>query len=128
MERERALRLESGLPLSYWPYSVRTAAHVLNLVPDREGITPIEKLLGEKPKYETLRVFGCLAYIITPKIKRSKIGKTASKAIMVGYTDNGYVLRDGQGNEVFSRHRRLSSAKVKDNKTAVMQMMMRIQS
>ncbi len=54
--------------------------------------------------------------------------KSASKAIMVGYTDNGYVLRDYQGNEVFSRRRRLSSAKVKDNKTAVMQMMMRIQS
>jgi hypothetical protein len=102
MERERAL--DSGLPSGYWPYSARTAAHVLNLVPDREGITPIEKLLGEKPKYETLRVFGCLAYIIKPKIKRTKLGKRASKAIMVGYTDNGYVLRDFQGKEVFSRN------------------------
>ena len=55
-----------------------------------------EAISGEKPKVGHLRVFGCTAYLHTPKDERHKFNDKAQKCIFLGYSTNqkGYRLYD----------------------------------
>jgi hypothetical protein len=43
-------------------------------------------LYKNTPNVSHLRVFGCLAYVHIPKQNREKLGKHATKSIMIGYS------------------------------------------
>jgi transposase InsO family protein len=62
MEAAQSIRLRSGLPQSFWPYSVRTAVYLLNRRPDaalKDAITPYEAWFQCKPDLSHLRILGC---------------------------------------------------------------------
>ena len=52
-----------------------TAVYLRNRSPTTtvKGMTPCEALTGEKPRVDTLRVFGCLAYTHIPKDERQNM-------------------------------------------------------
>jgi hypothetical protein len=52
--------------------------------------TPLELMFGVKPDLANLRVFGCEAFVHTPKQKRSKLDETSEKGTFIGYAPNGY--------------------------------------
>ncbi|XP_071040300.1 uncharacterized protein [Parasteatoda tepidariorum] len=49
------------------------------------GLTPFEIWNGYKPSVRHLRIFGSLAFVHVPKVKRNKLSKTSKLGILVGY-------------------------------------------
>lgn len=50
-----------------------------------KGASPYEILFGVKPRYNHLKPFGCLSYIKTPAVNRTKFSLRASPCIFLGY-------------------------------------------
>lgn len=93
MDKTRALLINSGLPNSFWNYGVQTAAYVINRCPTKtlpNNQTPLEALTGNKPNYETLHIFGCIAYV--KMLPGNKLSPRSEKCIFLGYVPNGYKL------------------------------------
>ena len=91
MEKTRAMLSEANLPESLWGEAITTANYLRNRSPTaNKDRTPWELFFGKKPDLSNLRPFGCEAFVHIPKKKRSKLGDTAEKGIMVGYMPNGY--------------------------------------
>lgn len=88
VEKARTMLKQSGLPNTFWAEAVNTAVYLKNLTPiaSRGYLSPHELWFGEEPKYNHLRVFGCLAYVHVGKERREgKFLDTAKKGVMVGY-------------------------------------------
>lgn len=97
IERARAMLIEAGAPRELWEEAVRTAMYLTNRVPsDAIGENSIPYLLWSKrkPSGHHLRTFGCAAYALVAKEKRTKLDPKSRKLIMVGYSPSGYRLYD----------------------------------
>ena len=95
-ERGAAMRHEMDLPAAYWEFANRTAAYLRNRgVVKNMTKSPWELWRNEKPKARHLRVFGCPAWVLIPKEKRTKLAKRAWQGVFVGYkeeTDKIYLV------------------------------------
>ena len=98
METARSMLAEAKLPRRFWAEAVATAVYLRNRSPTTavKGMTPFEALTGEKPRVDTLRVFGSLAYAHIPKDERQKFDSKARRCIFLGYgtVTKGYRLYD----------------------------------
>ena len=96
MDRTRALLFEAGLPDTFWNFAVMTATYIINRSPTSalpNNKTPFEMLNEDKPSYNDLQIFGCVAYSkMLPS--GSKLNSKSEKCIFLGYTHNGYKLLD----------------------------------
>ncbi|KAL5769820.1 hypothetical protein ACOSP7_013974 [Xanthoceras sorbifolium] len=83
----RSMLHAKNIPRRFWAEAMRTAAHVINKLPQPrlEFVSPYEKLWDKKPTVSYLRVFGCVCYVFVPDHLRSKIDKKAIRCIFVGY-------------------------------------------
>lgn len=66
----RSIRVQVAIPLKYWGECVSTAVYILNRLPSRLlGFqSPFEKLYMHPPSLPHLKVFGCLCYVVCPKV------------------------------------------------------------
>ncbi len=107
IERTRAMLLEYKLDTSLWGEAITTANYIRNVSPST-GIdkTPSELFTGSKPDVSHLRVFGCVAYVLTPKTKRRKLDAVGERGIMVGYHrgSKAYRVLLDSGTIIVSRH------------------------
>ena len=98
VETARSMLAEAKLPRRFWAEALATAVYLRNRSPTTavKGMTPFEALTGEKPRVDTLRVFGCLAYAHIPKDERQKFDSKARRCIFLGYgtVTKGYRLYD----------------------------------
>jgi hypothetical protein len=104
-ERGAAMRHEMDLPAAYWEFSNATAAYLRNRGVVK-GMTksPWELWRGEKPRARHLRVFGCPAWVLIPKEKRTKLLKKAWQGVFVGYkeeTDKIYLVWNPADKKVY---------------------------
>jgi len=86
--KARALILDSCLSDEFWAEAVNTAVYLHARSPSRAvgGVTPFEKLFGEKPELGHLRRFGCAAYKLIPEAQRKgKFVERAKKCVFLGY-------------------------------------------
>ncbi|XP_021749717.1 uncharacterized protein LOC110715444 [Chenopodium quinoa] len=101
----RALRFQAKLPKYFWGECVMTAVHLINRTPTSilKGKTPHELLFGQSPFYDSLRVFGCLAYTANRPWVKDKFDSRSRKCIFVGYPHGkkGWRLYDLETNEFF---------------------------
>ena len=101
---------ESKLPKSFWADAMATAAYVTAQSPANgiNGKTPYEVLFNRRIDPTIFQSFGCPAYALVPKDKRSgKFHPHAQKGIMIGYThgQHAYKLLDLQKRTMISsRH------------------------
>ena len=53
---------QSNLPSNLWSYTIAHSVYLINRVPSPiiDNKTPFELLYNQKPKFEILKVFGCL--------------------------------------------------------------------
>lgn len=82
-----------------------TAVHLINRTPTPvlKGKTPHELLFGQTPSYDSLRVFGFLAYATNRPQLRDKFDSRSWRCIFVGYPHGkkGWRLYDLEMNEFF---------------------------
>ena len=84
---QRALLLESGIPLKLWPYAAKAAAYLRNrCFYSPTQMTPIEAATGARPNMSNLALFGsrCFAYLGNHK---SKFDPRSTPAVFIGYDD-----------------------------------------
>ena len=82
------MRIEAFLPAFFWREFVEAAVYTLNRTPTRSlgWKTPFEAVTGRKPSLAHLRVYGCRAYALKPKIPRKdKLAERAHVGYLVGY-------------------------------------------
>ena len=81
-----------------WVESISTTCYLINWSPSIAIDCKIsEEVWTSHPyDYTNLKIFGCEAYALTPKIKCSKLDPRSKKCIFVGYDDvtKGYRLWD----------------------------------
>lgn len=84
--RIRAMLNWSQLSNKHWSYCVVQAAYVTNHIIRRSSDkSPLEMVTGEPTQIEHIKTFGCTADVLIPmEIRKSKLGNTARKMILVG--------------------------------------------
>jgi transposase InsO family protein len=83
----RTLLLHSAGPLSFWAEALNTATFLINRRPCRATglITPHDVLLGTPPRYDELRVFGCLYYPNLSATTANKLSPRSVACVFIGY-------------------------------------------
>ena len=97
-EITRCLLLESKLPKRFWVRAMATAVHLRNLCPTSSNDgkhSPHEVKFGNQPSLKSLRVFGCLAYMLK-KRKGKKLDTKGARTKFIGYDEHSkaYLLWD----------------------------------
>ncbi|SOV04489.1 uncharacterized protein UDID_17101 [Ustilago sp. UG-2017a] len=89
-EKMRTLLMQRRLPKKFWPYAIRAAAFKINLTPSVDDGFPYQAMFGKSPEraLKLLQVFGCLAWVNVPKVKRDnkKLDQRAVASIFLGYS------------------------------------------
>ena len=88
-EMVNAMLISCGLSQDMWGEAILTATYLLNKIHRKEKEeTPYELLMGRKPSYQYLRVWGCLAKVAIPTPNAQKIGTKSVDCIFIGYAKN----------------------------------------
>ncbi|GJT59507.1 retrovirus-related pol polyprotein from transposon TNT 1-94 [Tanacetum coccineum] len=88
-EMVTAMLISSGMSQDMWGEAILTAAYLLYKIPHKEKEeTPYELWMGQKPLYQYLRVWGCLAKVAVPTPKAQKIRPKSLDCIFIGYAKN----------------------------------------
>ena len=98
--RARCLLEQSGLEKEYWPYALNMASEVKNFC-FHSGIqkTPFEALYKKKSNLESIKVFGCSAFVHVEKSFRGKFDRTSQKGKFLGSSDNSKTYLIGVRND-----------------------------
>ncbi|KAL2941800.1 Retrovirus-related Pol polyprotein from transposon TNT 1-94 [Bienertia sinuspersici] len=88
LEVSRALFFQSKVPKHFWGECVLTATHIINRLPLSvlNNVSPFQKLFNITPDLNHLRVFGCLCFVSTSKVQRSKFDPRAEPHVFIGYS------------------------------------------
>lgn len=64
VESGLTLLAQASLPLKFWLESFNTAVYLINRMPTKvlKDLYLLEKLYNIKPKYHSLKMFGCLCF------------------------------------------------------------------
>ena len=100
----RSLLFQSALPLNFWGESILTVVFLINRLPTSvlKGKSPFEMIYKCLPKFENLRVFGCLCFSVKQNIS-DKFVERSEKCIFIGYSNEkkGYKLYNLDKSSVF---------------------------
>ena len=89
LRKVRTAMVAAKLPDKYWTYAMRQAALVHNIIPDKDGSSPWERVHDETYSYSRLHVLGCLCYYLVPKRDlESKLSPRALPAVYLGEESN----------------------------------------
>jgi hypothetical protein len=88
IEKTHAMRMEKNLPKELWAATIQAAAHIHNATPAaRLEMTPLEMFYCKPADTESLRVFGSMAYPLTPKAKQKKLDARSETGLFIRYTE-----------------------------------------
>ena len=75
------------MPLEFWGECILAAGYLINRTPSvlLNGKSPYEILFGQKPSYQSVRIFGCLCYSHNLNRDKDKFASQSRKGIFVGY-------------------------------------------
>ncbi|GJY41929.1 retrotransposon protein, putative, ty1-copia subclass [Tanacetum coccineum] len=87
LDMVHSMMSQTTLPKSFWDYSLKTAARILNMVPTKKvEKTPYEVWHGQAPKLSYLKVWGCETLIKRDTLtKPDKLEPRSIKCIFVEY-------------------------------------------
>lgn len=98
LETARTLSFQSKLPLKFRGDCILYATYLINRMPLRSinHLTPYFKLYKIMPSLDHLRTFGCLCYISTVPVHRTKFDSRAFPGVFLEYSvqTKGYKVLD----------------------------------
>lgn len=105
----RSLLFQAHLTPGYWVEALNVAVHILNILPSIsiQNRIPFTLLFQKTPRYDHLKVFGCLCF---PNLNHSNLQKLAPRStpcLFLGYPalHRGYRCLDLKTNKIIiSRH------------------------
>ncbi|KAJ0457905.1 putative RNA-directed DNA polymerase [Helianthus annuus] len=104
LETARTLRFEANVPKRFWGECVLTAMYIINRLPSKviKNKTPYELVWNQRPKYNHLKVFGCLAYYKNNNTKGDKFEARGRPGVFLGYLGgtNGYKVYDMESKKI----------------------------
>ena len=83
----RTLLIHASLPPPFWVEALHTATHLLNQRPTSKTTpyTPFFLLTGVQPRYDHLRVFGCLCFPNLYATTPHKLAPRSTRCVFLGY-------------------------------------------
>lgn len=100
----RALRFEANIPKRFWVEYILTVAYIINRLPSKviKNKTPYELVWNQKPQYDHLKVFRCLAYYQNTNTKGDKFEEKGKPSVFLGYPQGtkGYKVYDIKYNKI----------------------------
>ena len=99
----------AALPLRFWSHAFQSAIYLINRMPTPilNFDTPYRKLFGQKPKYTSLQVFGCLCYPWFRPYNTHKLEPRFCPCVYLGFSlpHHSFLCFDISSNRLFvSRH------------------------
>ncbi|CAL1409432.1 unnamed protein product [Linum trigynum] len=98
LELTRALLFHSGVPNRFWVEAIQTVVYLINrqITPVLDQCSPYQTLYGKMPDYSTLRVFGCVCFVLLPRRERHKLAPKTARCVFLGYSakHKGYLCYD----------------------------------
>ena len=94
-EHDRNMKLQVGLPKTFWADAVNIAAYLINQGP----LVPMEFRIFEevwsskKVKFSHLKVFGCISYVHIDSVARSKFDAKSKICFFIDYGDEKFSYR-----------------------------------
>nr|BAM42649.1 Polyprotein [Arabidopsis thaliana] len=109
VEMGLTLLSHASVPKTYWPYAFSVAVYLINRLPTPllQLQSPFQKLFGQPPNYEKLKVFGCACYPWLRPYNRHKLEDKSKQCAFMGYslTQSAYLcLHIPTGRLYTSRH------------------------
>ena len=84
----------SGLPHNLWGEALLTANFILNRIPFKNSNkSPYELWKGRIPSYKMIKVRGCLAKVLIPLPKRTKLGPKTIDCVFIGFANASAAYR-----------------------------------
>ncbi len=89
VEKARTMASESNCPPQLWTKAINTTNYLINKSSSRSnhGFAPDHGYSGKPLKLDHLKIFGCIAYVHTKKLKRNKMELKSFQCMFVGYDD-----------------------------------------
>ena len=107
MDMVRSMMSAATLPVSFWGYTLETAAFMLNCVPSKSmEKTPYELWFGRVPPLSFLKIWGCEAFVRKDRTS-GKLDSRSDKYFFVGYpkeTMGYYFFHRGENKVIVARH------------------------
>ena len=87
LDMVRSMMAQAKLPISFWGDALMTATYILNRIPSKSiPSTPYELWKGATPNLNTMRPWGCAAYVHNVSHKYGKFGPKGKKFIFIRYS------------------------------------------
>lgn len=80
----------ASMPLKFWDEALLTAVFLINRLPSRviQNTTPHERLLGKKPDYSFLQIFGCACWPNLRPYNTKKLQFHSKRCVFLGYSNS----------------------------------------
>jgi hypothetical protein len=87
-EIAHALMIASSVPPHFYIVAVSTATYLINIQPYSalQGGIPFERLCGKTSDYSSLRLFGCVCYVLLAPHERTKLTAQSVEYVFLGYS------------------------------------------
>ncbi|PKU63556.1 Retrovirus-related Pol polyprotein from transposon TNT 1-94 [Dendrobium catenatum] len=106
IETTRALLIQASLPLSLWVDVLLTANYLINRIPssNTNHKSPFEILHGQPPRYDHLKVLGCLCYPWLKPYTSHKLSPTSHPCVFIEYahSQKGYKCLDIHTHKIYT--------------------------
>jgi hypothetical protein len=88
LETSRALMIASSVPPHFWAKTVSTTTYLINiqLSSTLQGGIPFEYHCGKMSDYSSLRLFGCVCYVLLAPHERTKLTAQFVECVFLGYS------------------------------------------